>query len=81
VGEGELFTQIINYGNDFPKGGANSLGQISYAELKSGTIRFNGQDVPTVPLSSYPRAVEISNILKKWIENGDFLLSEPQELP
>ena len=80
VSDEELFTQIIDYGNDFPKGGANSLGQVSYAELKSGTVRFNGQDVPTVPLSSYPRAVEISNILKKWIENGDFLLSEPHAM-
>jgi uncharacterized protein (DUF39 family) len=80
VSDEELFTQIVDYGNDFPKGGANSLGQVSYAELKSGTIRFNGQDVPTAPLSSYPRAVEISNILKKWIENGNFLLSEPQAM-
>ncbi len=80
VSDEELFTQIIDYGNDFPKGGANSLGQVSYAKLKSGTVRFNGQDIPTVPLSSYPRAVEISTILKKWIENGDFLLSEPQAM-
>ena len=40
VSDEELFTQIVDYGNDFPKGGANSLGQVSYAELKSGTIHF-----------------------------------------
>ena len=78
VSDEELFTQLIDYGNDFPRGGARSHGQVSYGELKSGTIRFNGQDVPTVSLSSFPRALEISNILKSWIENGDFLLNEPQ---
>lgn len=80
ISDEELFTQLIDYGKDFPKGGAKSLGQVSYAELRSGTIRFNGRDVPTVPLSSYPRALEISNILKSWIENGDFLLSESQAM-
>ena len=53
---------------------------LSYAELKTGTIRFNGQDVPTVPLSSYVRALEIAHILKGWIENGEFFLTEPQEM-
>jgi uncharacterized protein (DUF39 family) len=80
VSDEELFTQLVDYGEDFPKGGAKSQGQVSYAELKSGTIRFNGHDVPTVPLSSYSRALEISNILKSWIENGDFFLSEPQAM-
>lgn len=80
VSDEELFTQIIDYGNDYPKGEAVSLGQVSYAELKSGTIRFNGQDVPTVPVSSYLRALEIAQILKEWIEKGEFFLGEPQEL-
>lgn len=74
-----IFTQIIDYGYDYPKGEPISLGQVSYAELKSGTIRFNGQDVPTVPLSSYVRALEIAQILKGWIEKGEFLLTEAQE--
>ncbi len=80
VSDEEIYTQVVDYGNDYPKGEANKLGQVSYAELKSGTIRFNGQDVPTVPLSSHVRALEIARILKGWIEKGDFLLSEPQEL-
>lgn len=79
VSDEEIFTQVIDYGNDYPKGKAKSLGQVSYAELKTGTIRFNGQDVPTVPLSSYVRALEIAHILKEWIENGEFFLTEPQE--
>jgi len=78
VSDEELFTQIIDYGNDYPKGEAESLGQVSYAELKAGTITFRGQGVPSVPLSSYTRAAEIAGILKGWIQKGEFLLTEPQ---
>ncbi|MDY7036455.1 MAG: homocysteine biosynthesis protein [Thermodesulfobacteriota bacterium] len=80
VSDEELFTQIIDYGKDYPKGEPTSLGQVSYAQLKSGTISFNGQDVPTVPLSSYVKALEIARILKAWIERGEFFLTEPQEM-
>ncbi len=80
VSDEELFTQIIDYGNDYPKGEAVSLGRVSYADLKSGTISFKGEDVPTVPVSSRVRAVEIANILKEWIEKGKFLLTEGQEM-
>jgi len=38
--------------------------------------------VPTAALSSYPKAVEITEILKEWIQKGEFLLGEPvQPLP
>ena len=80
VSDEEIFTQVIDYGKDYPEGNASSLGQVSYAELKSGVIRFRGEDVPTVPLSSYVRALEIARELKGWIEKGEFLLSEPQEM-
>ena len=80
VSDEEIFTQIIDYGKDYPKGEGKSLGQVSYAELKSGNIRFRSKDVPAVPLSSYVRALEIANILKGWIEKGEFLLTEPQEM-
>lgn len=78
VSDEELFTQLIDYGNDYPKGEAASLGQVSYAELKSGSITFRGQSIHTVPLSSHTRALEIAGILKGWIEKGEFLLTEPQ---
>ena len=80
VSDEDLFTQVIDYGNDYPKGEATSLGQVSYAELKSGTIKFNGQDVPAVPVSSYMKALEIARIQKDWIEKGEFFFSEPQEM-
>jgi uncharacterized protein (DUF39 family) len=73
----DIFTQIIDYGMDYPGGVSRSLGQVSYAELKSGTIRFDGRDVPTVPLSSLVRAREIAETLKKRILKGTFFLTEP----
>ncbi len=78
VSDDELFTQIVDYGNDYPAGLAKSLGQVSYAQLKSGSIDFNGTQIPTVPLSSIVMAREIAGNLKDWIANGDFLLGEPQ---
>jgi uncharacterized protein (DUF39 family) len=49
---------------------------VSYAELKSGTVKLQGKKVPTGSLSSYPRALEIAEILKDWIKRGEFLLTE-----
>jgi len=52
---------------------------VSYAELKSGKVEINGEEVPVSPLSSYRVAVEIAEELKKWIEKGEFFLSAPAE--
>jgi len=78
ISDEEIFTQIIDYGSDYPKGISKSYGQVSYAELKSGSIKFNGQEVATVPLSSVVRAREIADILKKKISLGKFMIGEPQ---
>jgi L-aspartate semialdehyde sulfurtransferase len=78
VSDEEIFTQVVDYGRDYPAGQAKSLGQVSYAELKSGSITFQGRQVPTVPLSSVVKAREIAATLKGWIREGRFLLGEPQ---
>jgi len=78
VSDEEIFTQILDYGHDYPNGISRSLGQVSYAELKSGTIQLNGVDIQTVPLSSMVRAREIATTLKEWISRGEFMLGEPQ---
>jgi uncharacterized protein (DUF39 family) len=78
VSDEELFAPIVDYSEDYPKGTGKTIGQISYAELHSGSFRFNGREVQTVPLSSLPRAREIAENLKTWIAKGDFLLGEPQ---
>jgi uncharacterized protein (DUF39 family) len=78
VSDEELFTHVVDYGNDYPKGKSRNYGQVSYAQLRSGSITINGQEIQTVPLSSVVKAREIADILKNWIRAGDFLLGEPQ---
>ncbi len=73
----DLWTQVVDYGQAYPQGIKGSLGEVNYAQLKSGKITVQGREVPTGNLSSYSKAVEIANILKDWIKKGEFLLSEP----
>ncbi|MFH2028586.1 MAG: homocysteine biosynthesis protein [Nanoarchaeota archaeon] len=82
VKDEEILAPIVDYSHDYPNCKPGNLGLVSYAELKSGSIKIDGKDVPTAALSSYKKALEISNILKKEIQSGNFLLSEPvQKLP
>ncbi len=77
VRDEEIFAPIVDYSNAYPNCIPETLGEVSYAELKSGKITVKGKEVPTVPLSSYPKAREIAGILKEWIRKGEFLLTEP----
>jgi uncharacterized protein (DUF39 family) len=78
VADEELFAPLVDYSGDYPQGTGKTVGQVSYAELRSGSFRFNGREVQSVPLSSMVRAREIADILKRWIREGKFLLGEPQ---
>jgi uncharacterized protein (DUF39 family) len=78
ISDEEIFTQVVDYGHDYPNGVSKSQGQVSYAALKSGSIKLNGEEIPTVPLSSVVKARAIAETLKNWIANGDFALGEPQ---
>ena len=79
LGDGKLLAPVVDYGADYPNAVERVLGEVSYAELKSGTIKLNGKDVPTAPLSSYPAAREIAATLKQWLLAGEFTLGEPQD--
>ncbi len=79
LGDGDLVTQIVDYSHDYPQSVPRSLGQVTYAELRSGSITVEGKKVPTVSISSYSRARQVAGILKDWIVSGDFTLSQPVE--
>ncbi len=72
----DLTTRIVDYSRDYPSGRAADLGKVTYAELKSGSVRIRKKTVPSASLSSYPRARKIASILKDWISAGEFLLTE-----
>ncbi|MGB2855729.1 MAG: homocysteine biosynthesis protein, partial [Dehalococcoidia bacterium] len=76
VADNEIFAPIIDYFEAYPQRSPDILGEVSYAQLKSGKIKIQGKDVPTASLSSYSRAVEIANILKDWIQKGEFYITE-----
>jgi uncharacterized protein (DUF39 family) len=77
ISDEEIFTNIVDYSKAYPQGIPESLGKISYAELKKGKIKISGKDVPAAAISSYAKARQIAEILKTWIKKGNFLLSEP----
>jgi uncharacterized protein (DUF39 family) len=77
VTDEEIFAPVVDYSETYPQRKSDVLAEVSYAELKSGQISIQGNKIPTSSLSSYPKAVEISTILKEWIAAGEFLLTEP----
>ncbi|NQT31050.1 MAG: hypothetical protein HQ588_01835 [Deltaproteobacteria bacterium] len=77
VTDAEIHGAVVDYSSDYPNLKSDILGEVSYAELKSGKVKLKGKEIPTASLSSYPRAVEIANTLKEWIVGGKFLLTAP----
>lgn len=51
--------------------------QTTYAELKTGRVEINGEEVRTSSLSSYRNALRVARTLKHWIEEGQMTLSLP----
>jgi uncharacterized protein (DUF39 family) len=77
VTDSEIFAPVIDYAEAYPQRKPDVLAEVSYAELKTGKINVQNQEIPTASLSSYPGAVKIAGILKEWINKGEFLLTEP----
>ena len=77
VRDEEILAPIVDYSDAYPQRKPDILGEVSYAQLKSGKIVVQQKEVPTASLSSYPKAVEIAQTLKEWISKGHFLLTEP----
>ena len=76
VTDADILAPIVDYSETYPQRKPDSLGEVSYAQLKTGKIKVQGKEVPTASLSSYPRAVEIAQTLKRWIKQGEFTLTE-----
>jgi len=73
----DITAPVIDYGQDYPNSINKTIAQVDYASLKSGSIKIQNRKVPTFPISSYSKALEIANILKTWISTGDFLITHP----
>jgi len=70
VKDKDIYASIVDYSEAYPQVKPDTLGEVSYEELKSGKIVVQGKEVSTAPLSSYSKAVEIAEILKDWIKKS-----------
>jgi L-aspartate semialdehyde sulfurtransferase len=77
VRDEDIVAQVVDYSESYPQGVGGSLGEVTYAQLKAGSIVIQDREIPTAPLSSYPKAREIAQTLKSWIAAGEFTLAEP----
>jgi len=78
VSDDELFAPVVDYSRFYPIGeGEALLGEVTYAQLKSGSIEVKGKQIPTGCFSSYSKAREVAGQLKSLIQTGRFLLSQP----
>jgi CBS domain-containing protein len=75
VRDEDIFVDVIDYG--IPSRNRPSLRKVSYAELRSGVIGINGDDIRTSSLSSFRKAREIAGILKGWVEQGKMMMVSP----
>ncbi|WP_045211986.1 homocysteine biosynthesis protein [Desulfonatronovibrio magnus] len=79
VADSDIDMPVVDYGHDYGAGKSKILKYITYADLKSGEIELFDKKVSTVPLTSYSMSLEIADNLKELIENGEFILTQPQE--
>lgn len=82
VTDQDIIAPVVDYAYDYPNATGKIIAEVDYGSLKSGHIRVRRKEVPTFPISSYPRAQEIALLLQSWIRSGEFFLSQPvQPLP
>ncbi len=79
VDDSDILMPVKDYGHDYPNGVNRILQHVTFEELKSGEAKILDNRVETVPLTSLTMSLEVADTLKKWIEEGRFLLSEPVE--
>jgi uncharacterized protein (DUF39 family) len=75
VTDAEIFAPVLDY--SVQSRARAALREVSYAELRSGTIELNGRKIKTSSLSSYQKARQVAETLKKWIREKDFYLTRP----
>lgn len=79
VRDEDIMTNIIDYG--VPGRNRPTVRAVSYADLRSGCIEIDGEEVLTSSLSSYKKAREISKELKRWVSSGQMAMTLPTRIP
>ena len=76
VTDKDIIAPVVDYSVSYPQVKPGILAEVTYAELKSGTIAVKGQKVQTGAMSSYSKAVKIAELLKDRILRHEFYLTE-----
>jgi len=76
VKDEDIVAQVVDYSESYPQVKPGSLGEVTYAELKTGTITVQGKQVVTGAMSSYSKARKIAELLKERIISKNFYLTE-----
>jgi Uncharacterized conserved protein len=75
VSDEDIYTEIYDY--SVQRRSKPSYGRVSYKQLRSGSVTIKGKKALTGSLSSYSMAREIAQLLKQWIIEGTFTLTNP----
>ena len=76
VKDSEIVAPVVDYSQAYPQLESDILGEVTYAQLRNGTIELRGKKIPTGGFSSYFKAREIALLLKSWIQESKFILTE-----
>ncbi|MEO0535424.1 MAG: homocysteine biosynthesis protein [Cyanobacteria bacterium P01_A01_bin.123] len=74
VKDNEIVAPVVDF--SIPRRVRPTFGLVSYAQLKSGRIKVDGQPVRTAPLASLYLSRQVALELKQWIADGRFELTE-----
>ena len=75
VQDHDLVAPIVDF--SIPRRVRPTFGLVSYAQLKTGRIVIDGKSTRVAPLASLYLSRQVAQELKRWIEAGTFLLTEP----
>lgn len=75
VSDQDIVAPVIDFA--IPRRVRPTFGLVTYSQLKKGKINLEGKTIKTAPLASISRSREVAQELKKWIESGNFTLTEP----
>ena len=75
IRDDQIFAPVLDYAVQSRT--RKPMKEVSYAELRSGSIELAGKKVRTSSLSSYAKAKQIAELLKKQMLEGEFLLTRP----
>ncbi|NCD34302.1 MAG: hypothetical protein EOL87_12930 [Spartobacteria bacterium] len=79
VRDRDIHAAVINYGGDYQERNGRIVTKVNYEALRSGKVDIHGKTVPVGSLSSYSMALEVAELLKAEIRDGQFSLARPIE--